>query len=331
MSIHPSAANISVVLCTYNGAAYLEPQLRSIAEQTLLPSELIASDDASTDGTIAILERFRRDAPFPVHIIRNPVTLGSTANFDQAIGRASGSYIALADQDDLWLPHKLATLVAILDSDPGLGAVFSDACLLDSRANAPGVTAAGSKTLWSLHNFTPSRQQDFARRGGAIQQLLRADIVTGATMLVRTDLCQLFRPIPTSWVHDGWLSWMFAMHSRLQPVPEPLMSYRLHNEQQLGIGAASTLVGRIEAVRHSERARYTRVAGQFEDLLARLHSRGEDTVLEQQIAAKISLLRRRAALPQNIIARSVAILTAAPLYTRYARGWRSMRKDLFLD
>ena len=324
-----SITGVSVVLCTYNGAAYLESQLRSIAEQTLPPAELIASDDGSTDGTLEILECFRRDATFPVHIFRNPATLGSTANFDLAMSRASGKYLALADQDDVWLPHKLASLVAILEADAGLGGTFSDAWLLDSRTDTVG--PAESRTLWSMHGFTPAKQHLFASREGAIKQLLRADVITGATMLVRADLCRLFSPIPRSWVHDSWLSWMMAVHSRTKPLPEPLMSYRLHNQQQIGIGAANTLADRIGAVRANERVRYTRVANQFEDLLARLHAWGMDRVLEQEVAAKINMLRRRAALPHNVVVRGIAILAAAPLYARYARGWRSMRKDLFLD
>ena len=328
MSLPQPSAFVSVVLCTYNGAAYLQQQLDSIAGQTMLPIELIACDDRSADGTVAILEAFQLRAPFPVQILRNPVNLGSTANFDQAMGYASGQYIALSDQDDVWLPEKLATLVAALESDPGLGGVFSDARLLDARAKSDARARTG--TLWSMHRFNDSKQRAFAHRDGAIRLLLQADIVTGATMLVRVDLRPLWQPIPLSWVHDGWLAWMLAVHTRLQPVREPLMMYRLHGEQQLGVGSGGNLTERVRAIRQTERARYSRVAGQFEDLLERLQSTVNDRALEDQVRGKIRLLRRRAELPHEPISRVISILGAVRDYRRFARGWRSMLKDLFL-
>lgn len=318
---------VSVVLCTYNGATYLAQQLDSIAAQTLPPLELIVCDDGSTDATLELLQAFERRAPFPVSVVRNPVNLGSTANFDQAMQRASGEFIALADQDDVWLPQKLATLVPWLANDPTLGGVFSDANLLDSRPQA----VAPTHTLWSKHGFNRRKQRAFATRDGAIRLLLRADVVTGATLLVRASLRPLWQPIPRSWVHDGWLAWMLAVHARLQPVPEPLMLYRLHAEQQLGVGTASTFAGRVRAIQQDERARYSRVAGQFEDLLERLRATGANRALEQPLRSKIELLQHRANLPSARLARLASILARAPAYRRYARGWRSMRKDLFLS
>ena len=322
------SASISVVLCTYNGSTYLEQQLDSIAAQTMLPTELIVCDDRSTDATIEILTAFQHRAPFPVTIVRNPTNLGSTANFDQAMERASGDFLALSDQDDVWLPKKLSTLVHVLESDAALGGVFSDAHIIESRQ--PGGDWPKTNRLWTMHGFNRRKQKAFATKEAAISLLLQADIVTGATLLVRTSLRPLWHPIPQSWVHDGWLAWMLAVNTRLQPVPEPLMLYRLHGEQQLGVGSGSTLAERMRALRQTERARYKRVAGQFEDLLQRLQSTGEDRALEDQLRQKIDLLRHRAGLPSHGISRLVSILRYAPAYWRYARGWRSMRKDMFL-
>ena len=323
-----SSASVSVVLCTYNGAAHLEQQLDSIAAQTALPFELIACDDGSTDATMEMLMAFQRRAPFEVKIFRNASRLGSTANFDQAMQLASGDFLALADQDDVWLPHKLATLVPLLERDPELGGVFSDARLLDSRATSD--TRTRTQTLWSMHGFNSSRQKAFAGRDGAIGLLLQADVVTGATLLIRANLRPLWQPIPRSWVHDGWITWMLAVHARLLPVPDALMLYRLHGEQQLGLGSASPLAERVRAIQQMERARYARVAGQFEELLERLQSTGKDQALEDQLRRKIDLLRHRAELPSRFISRVISILRDSPAYWRYARGWRSMRKDLFL-
>ncbi len=90
----------SVAMCTFNGGRFLAEQLESIASQTRLPYELVACDDHSTDDTIAILKAFQANAPFPVQIVQNAMRMGSTRNFDQAIGMCSGDFIALCDQDD---------------------------------------------------------------------------------------------------------------------------------------------------------------------------------------------------------------------------------------
>ena len=76
---------ISVALCTYNGARFLEQQLASLEAQELRPDELVVCDDRSTDNTVQMLESFARTAPFPVRIHVNPVNLGSTRNFDRAM------------------------------------------------------------------------------------------------------------------------------------------------------------------------------------------------------------------------------------------------------
>ena len=81
-----SIQRISVAMCTHNGGRYLQEQLESIALQSRLPLELIVCDDQSTDDTTLILNRFKAEAPFAVKVIRNSRRLGSTRNFDQAIG-----------------------------------------------------------------------------------------------------------------------------------------------------------------------------------------------------------------------------------------------------
>ena len=66
--------SISIALCTYNGARYLQKQLDSIADQTVLPGELVACDDGSSDETVEILKAFSEKAPFPVHVHINDLS-----------------------------------------------------------------------------------------------------------------------------------------------------------------------------------------------------------------------------------------------------------------
>jgi glycosyltransferase involved in cell wall biosynthesis len=102
---------ISIAMATYNGERFIRQQLDSFARQTIFPSELIVCDDGSTDSTVSIISNFSLSAPFPVVIVRNSGRLGYTANFLQAARNCRGELIAFSDQDDEWLPQKLARIL----------------------------------------------------------------------------------------------------------------------------------------------------------------------------------------------------------------------------
>ena len=316
-----SELRISVAMCTFNGGRYLEEQLESIAGQTRLPYELILCDDGSTDDTIAILKRFEAKAPFPVTIVQNKVQMGSTRNFDQSIGLARGEFIALCDQDDRWLPYKLQRLSDCLIENPFLGGVFSDAELIDGEGKRVG------KALFARHRFTPAKQRSFVSCPTAT--LLKHDVVTGATLMFRSTIRRYCSPIPATWVHDGWLAWMLALHSRIALISEPLIEYRIHAGQQLGVGTSHAA---HRGNRETRRQFYARVARQFEDLVKRVLAEGwsERDPLVEKIREKIAFLNSQAALSQQLGTRTVQMLGLLPQYLHYARGLASVRTDLLL-
>jgi glycosyltransferase involved in cell wall biosynthesis len=93
---------------------------------------LVVCDDHSTDGTPAILEEFRRTAPFPVNVLINPKQMGYVGNFEQLVGMCDGDVILLSDHDDVWLPEKLAEHEAVYRSRPEVGMAFSDGTIVGS-------------------------------------------------------------------------------------------------------------------------------------------------------------------------------------------------------
>lgn len=97
---------ISVVMCTYNGENYIREQLDSILRQTHAADEIIIQDDCSTDNTYNILCEYQQKYPF-VHVYRNKINKGINSNFFNAISKATGDYIAISDQDDVWEDYKL--------------------------------------------------------------------------------------------------------------------------------------------------------------------------------------------------------------------------------
>jgi glycosyltransferase involved in cell wall biosynthesis len=104
---------VSVVLCTYNGKKFLREQLDSLVAQTYPIYELIVQDDASTDDTAHLVEEYRCHYPsLHLQYRSNPQQLGFNRNFLTAFQRATGDFIAVCDQDDIWEPQKLERLVS---------------------------------------------------------------------------------------------------------------------------------------------------------------------------------------------------------------------------
>jgi hypothetical protein len=316
--------SVSVVLCTYNGGRFLEAQLRSIEQQTRLPDEVVVCDDRSNDRTVPLLRAFAARAPFPVRISENRERLGSTGNFDQAIRLARGEYIALCDQDDQWTPDKLLRQASVLDDRPDVGGVFSDAELIDETSKSMG------RTLFTKHKFHAQKQRAFLRDPVAV--LLRHDVVTGATLMFRTSMRERYTAIPDTWVHDAWLAWILALHCRISLIDECLIRYRIHANQQIGVGCPRPRPGAQARVQEHEKE-CKRIEHQFRELLGYLRidrHDGQGRVIEE-VARKIAFLERRGAVPGSFMPRMIQLLQWFPSYRRYARGLSSLYRDLLLN
>lgn len=323
---------VSVVMCTYNGSRFLEEQLESIRIQTRQPDELVVCDDGSQDETCAILKSFSQIARFRVRVYINRERLGSTRNFDQAIRLADGDLIALADQDDRWMPQKLETLAPYFE-DEEVSGVFTDASLIDQIGNPLGQTS-----LWAHGHLNTRDLQRF--RQDPVGLLLRQDVATGATMVFRAAVRNLYLTIPHEWMHDGWLAWMMVLYAdtvgRLAALPERLIEYRTHSAQQTGSQAALTgsrsdpITVRIEKARHIGHVHHQALANRLKLLLdhwtQESHSANDAT--SRRISGAIRLLEKRSKLPARIVPRLFYVCPLFPAYYKYARGFESAVRDV---
>src|ERR1700728_1787253 len=125
-------ARISVAMATFNGEKYIREQLDSIAGQTLLPFELVITDDGSTDATLGIVENFASVAPFPVKIHRNESRLGYANNFIRAASLCQGELIAFCDQDDIWMTEKFSVCSEFFRDSEVVLAAHSAVTIADS-------------------------------------------------------------------------------------------------------------------------------------------------------------------------------------------------------
>lgn len=98
-------------MTTYNGELYLDEQIKSILPQLNPDDELVICDDGSTDSTISIIESFK---DMRIHLHRNHFR-NHILNFEYALHKAKGDIIFLCDQDDVWLPDKVKTMLPYFD------------------------------------------------------------------------------------------------------------------------------------------------------------------------------------------------------------------------
>lgn len=310
---------MSVALCTYDGEPYLRDQLSSIAQQTYLPTELVVCDDGSRDRTIEIIDSFAREASFPVRLYRNEVNLGSTRNFEKAIGICDSEVIVLADQDDVWRIDKLEKIAGAFSSSPDVVGVFSNARLVDEHGKNLG------RTLWQRFGVTPSVQRKLALGGEvALRMLLRKNYVTGATFAFRAGRKKQLTPIPACWVHDGWIALFLTPHGRIIGVNETLIDYRQHPQSQIGTRKSSI------RQRVFDYARLESVSSQLQLALDRAESHGLPEDMRRHIRQQLNHVAKR------LLARGGGVRSMRRLlpelisgrYHRYSNGLFSFIKDI---
>lgn len=206
---------VSIVMCTYNGAKYLAPQLDSILAQTYPLWEILIQDDGSTDATCDIVEDYQKRFPV-IRLIRNPQNLGYNLNFLTAISRATGDYVAISDQDDIWEPTKIETLLHLLETNPDKEACF-----------------CRSQEFCDEHDIEP--YWDPRRPNYGMERMIIGNMVSGHTMLfTRTlaDRCTLAQYEKTGgWYYDYFIASLAAAEDRLFLCDKVLVRYRRHAGQ----------------------------------------------------------------------------------------------------
>lgn len=115
---------VSVCIPTYNGASFLEEALASVVSQTYKNVEVVISDDESSDGTWAILERFRETATIPIRLYTHKPN-GIGANWNHTLVKASGVYIKFLFQDDVLEPNCIEKMVSFMELNTSYGLVAS--------------------------------------------------------------------------------------------------------------------------------------------------------------------------------------------------------------
>jgi glycosyltransferase involved in cell wall biosynthesis len=223
---------ISIALCTYNGKAYLPKQWQSILEQKQLPDEVVICDDQSTDGTAELIAELAATAPFSVHIIENPVRLGSNKNFECALAACTGDLIYICDQDDFWLPEKIITMTQYMDQHPETQVAFCDAWVTDEDLESY------LGRFWEAVRFNDLAKTRW-QSGESIDILLDGNRMMGCATVIRRSFLKNVLPIPVDlpgdYIYDGWIALIAAAYDSVHFIDKTLQLYRTHVQQQVGV------------------------------------------------------------------------------------------------
>ena len=216
----------SVALCTYNGEKYIRQQLESILKQTIVPREIIISDDGSTDGTLKAAENILENTAFSWKIVRNAGSHGVAGNFLNAIRICSGDIIFTCDQDDVWVEKKAETMLRIFENNENAQLVFSNGKLVDKDLNDLHAD------MWCACGLT----KRMLKQKKWFNYFLKHNYVTGAAMALKREcVCKIFA-IPGGWLHDEWFALRLSMKdSAIFPCEEKLILYRQHTVNVVGM------------------------------------------------------------------------------------------------
>lgn len=204
---------ISVCMATYNGEKYIKEQLDSILLQIGDKDEIIISDDGSSDATIEIVESYQDSR---IKIYRNSFK-NLILNFEFALKQASGDFIFLSDQDDVWLPNKVQVSISYLMHND---IVVSNCQVVNQQL------IVINKSFFELNKT----------KKGLFSNLIKNSYL-GCCLAFRKEILSKVLPFPKNIpMHDIWLGFVAELFYKIKFIEEPLMLYRRHggNESPTG-------------------------------------------------------------------------------------------------
>jgi glycosyltransferase involved in cell wall biosynthesis len=221
------AETVDIVVALFNGAAYLDELLASLKGQHHSAWRLWVRDDGSTDATLEIVRRHASSDARMVLLESSGQRLGPTAGFGWLLERvpSASRYVMFADQDDVWLPTKIAQTLTAMHAAEAAGSgpvlVHTDLAVVDARLREI------DSSFWRYADVKPGSV--------SLRRLMVQNVVTGATVMMNRALRELVVPVPSAAVyHDWWCACVAAAFGRIVAVPEATILYRQHGANAVG-------------------------------------------------------------------------------------------------
>lgn len=231
MNIYPL---VSIVLCTYNGEKYLEEQLDSLVKQTYPNIEIIVVDDCSSDATIEILNEYEKRYNF-FKVQTNSHNLGWNKNFERCINLCKGEFIAISDQDDIWMLNKVSVMLENIKDNL---LIYSRSEMIDSKGNPLHKDSIGKKGI--------------PYSGSDPRVIVIYNLTWGHNIFFHRKLLSLAFPLSQGIDYDRQLGVAALNYGHLQFLNQTLVYHREHENNATLISkekeGLQTLKGRLEAI-----------------------------------------------------------------------------------
>lgn len=213
----PATPRVSIGLPVRNGGRYLAQAIESVLEQTYRDFELILCDNASTDNTAEICQRYAaRDAR--VRVERSERNVGAAGNFNRALRLARGEYFKWVAHDDLCAPTFIERCVAVLDAAPNVTVAHPRARLID----ADGTVIGDHQQRLATHAHNVLDRVAALTRGHQCYEIFG---------LMRSSVLCGLPPMGDHFGADAILLLRLALVGPFREIPEPLFLRRTHDEQ----------------------------------------------------------------------------------------------------
>ncbi len=221
--------DVTILLATYNGEAFLEEQLESLFSQEGWSGKILARDDGSTDRTVEILQKF----PDRIEILPSSGNLGVVGNFSKLMENCNSPYMMFCDQDDVWKKDKIkVTYKAMkrLEQEQGSDIpllVHTDLEVVDEelRLIAP--------SYWKYVKLSSNP---------TFSKLLMQNSVTGCTVLMNQKLAEIAKPIPQeAFMHDWWIALVAKAFGKVDFLQQATVRYRQHMANEIGASSFSLM------------------------------------------------------------------------------------------
>lgn len=202
---------VSVLMLTYNQSGYIDEAIQGVlSQQTNFPFELVIGDDASSDDTVAKIEKWQKKFPDTIRVFAYKQNKGTIQNFLSTRSECSGKYMAICEGDDYWIySHKLQTQVDFLESHPDYSSCIHRV-----------INYYEDKGTKSLSNGGQKEVND-------IVDLSRGNFISNVSSLFRNDLFQeLPEWFPSVAVYDYPLHMLNAQYGKLHFFKRPMAVYR---------------------------------------------------------------------------------------------------------
>ena len=226
---------LAILLSAYNGEQFIADQIDSLLQQTVQDFHIYISDDCSTDSTYEIIQSYCDRYPEKITATRNAHNSGGARhNAIRLMIERRADYLMLCDQDDVWLPDKIAlTLAKLKDMESAYGIdtplmVHTDLEVVDEQLQTI------QTSFWAAMNSNSRKNK--------LHNLIIQNIITGCTVMYNRALANLICEEPEFMImHDWWLGLVATTFGHIEPLYDRTIKYRQHAHNDIGAKDVRTL------------------------------------------------------------------------------------------